>query len=99
MKEEKLTSVKRFGTRYGRTLKLKYGQIEVEQRKKHKCPYCAAVKVKRQAAGIWNCQRCKAKFTARAYTLQKKVVEAKVESSSSSLEEPQEEQADEEQEA
>jgi large subunit ribosomal protein L37Ae len=72
MADEKLTSVKRFGTRYGRTLKLKYGQIEVEQRKKHKCPYCSNAAVKRIAVGIWNCKKCGVKFTGKAYTIAKK---------------------------
>jgi large subunit ribosomal protein L37Ae len=72
MADEKLTSVKRFGTRYGRTLKLKFGQIEVEQRKKHKCPYCSNAAVKRQAVGIWECKKCGVKFTGKAYTIAKK---------------------------
>jgi large subunit ribosomal protein L37Ae len=72
MSDEKLTSVKRFGTRYGRTMKLKYGQIEAEQRKKHKCPYCSHAAVKRQAVGIWKCGKCGVKFTGKAYTIAKK---------------------------
>ena len=100
MKEEKVTSVKRFGTRYGRTLKLKFGKIEVEQRKKHKCPYCAAVQVKRIALGIWSCTKCGAKFAARAYTIAKKQVEQPQEAPAQSFEEHQEEtQEEEEQEA
>src|SRR3989338_2550629 len=71
-KDEKLTSVKRFGTRYGRTMKLKFGKIETEQRKKHKCPYCDAFQVKRLSAGIWECRKCHIKFSGRAYTLVKK---------------------------
>ena len=62
-------SVKRFGARYGRGVKLKFGKIEAEQRKKHPCPYCRAVRVKRVAAGIWECRKCGSKFTGRAYTL------------------------------
>jgi len=62
-------SVKRFGSRYGRTTRAKAGKIEAEQRKKHKCPYCLATRVKRVAAGIWNCSKCGAKFTGKAYTI------------------------------
>lgn len=71
--EEKLGSVKRFGARYGRKPKLKFSKIEAEQRKLHKCPYCSKVAVKRIAAGIWNCRKCSAKFTGRAYSISKKI--------------------------
>jgi large subunit ribosomal protein L37Ae len=64
-------SVKRLGTRYGRTVKFKLGKIESEQRKKHKCPYCNYVKVRRKALGIWHCSKCGATFTNKAYTVGK----------------------------
>jgi len=69
--KKELGSIKRFGARYGRTLKLKLAKIEKEQRKKHKCPYCSSLHVKRVAAGIWSCRKCKAKFTGKAYTIAK----------------------------
>jgi large subunit ribosomal protein L37Ae len=64
-------SVKRLGTRYGRTVKFKLGKIEAEQRKKHKCPYCNYVKVRKKALGIWHCTKCGATFTNKAYTVGK----------------------------
>lgn len=64
-------SVKRLGTRYGRTIKFKLGKIEAEQRKKHKCPYCNYAKVRRKALGIWHCKKCGATFTNKAYTVGK----------------------------
>lgn len=64
-------SVKRLGTRYGRTLRFKLGKIESEQRKRHKCPYCSYVQVRRLSAGIWECKKCGAKFTNKAYTVGK----------------------------
>src|SRR3989344_8792172 len=74
--EEKLGlgSVKRFGARYGRKLKLKFSKIETEQRKLHKCPYCNKTAVKRIAVGIWNCKKCHAKFTGKAYSVSKKII-------------------------
>ncbi|MBI4145974.1 50S ribosomal protein L37ae [Candidatus Woesearchaeota archaeon] len=66
-------SVKRFGTRYGRTTKYKLAKIEVEQRKKQDCPYCGKAKVRRVSYGIWNCQKCHNTFTARAYNVGKKL--------------------------
>nr|MCK4930314.1 50S ribosomal protein L37ae [Nanoarchaeota archaeon] len=64
-------SVRRLGSRYGRTVRFKLGKIEAEQRKKHKCPYCNYVKVRRVSAGIWHCKKCGATFTNKAYTVGK----------------------------
>jgi len=72
-KIDKLGSAKRFGARYGTRTKHKFAKIEKEQRKKHKCPYCGQVKVKRVAVGIWNCRKCNSKFTGRAYTISKTI--------------------------
>lgn len=70
---KKLSSIKRFGARYGRTVKHKFAKIEHQQRKKYKCTYCNYTKVKRVAAGIWQCGKCNAKFTGKAYTIAKKI--------------------------
>ena len=72
--EENLGSVKRFGARYGRKLKVKFSKIETEQRKLHKCPYCSKTAVKRIAVGIWNCRKCNAKFTGKAYSITNKII-------------------------
>ncbi|MBN2422645.1 50S ribosomal protein L37ae [Candidatus Woesearchaeota archaeon] len=64
-----LGTAKRFGPRYGRTTKLRFAEIEQEQRKLHKCPYCHNMKVKRISVGIWKCKKCNAKFTGKAYTI------------------------------
>jgi len=71
---EKFDSAKKFGVRYGRRLKERFSKIETEQRKKHKCPYCSAIKVKRLALGIWECRKCGAKFTGKAYSIKKKII-------------------------
>ena len=59
---------KRFGARYGIRPKKSFAKIESEQRKKHKCPYCLKVNVKRVSTGIWECRSCSAKFTGKAYS-------------------------------
>lgn len=71
-----LSTIKRFGTRYGRTTRHKIGLIESVQKQKHKCPYCAQMRVKRVAMGIWQCRKCNAQFTGKAYTTAKKKVTA-----------------------
>lgn len=69
----KIGSSKRFGARYGRTIKHNFAKIEHEQRKLHKCPYCNKIAVKRLATGIWYCKKCDAKFTGKAYTIKDSV--------------------------
>ncbi|MBI4738670.1 50S ribosomal protein L37ae [Candidatus Woesearchaeota archaeon] len=66
-------SIKRFGTRYGASKKLKFAQVEAQHRGKHTCPYCNYVQTKRVAAGIWMCNKCNAKFAARAYSPEKTI--------------------------
>lgn len=60
---------KRFGARYGRKTKVKFAQVEKKQRATWKCPYCNKTAVKRLAAGIWQCNKCEAKFAGKAYTV------------------------------
>jgi len=63
------TSVRRFGARYGRRTKLRYGILEESQRARHKCPYCNKIQVKRLSTGVWYCLKCDSKFTGKAYSL------------------------------
>ena len=72
--EEKLGSTKRFGARYGRTVKERFAKIEKKHRGLHKCPYCNMKKVKRQAVGIWQCGKCSAKFAGKAYTFKRHTI-------------------------
>lgn len=62
-------SVKRFGARYGKKVRERLARVEELQKKRYKCPYCNALKVKRLYAGIWQCTRCKAVFTSKAYNV------------------------------
>ncbi len=68
-----LGSAGRFGTRYGPTVKRKVAAIEAESRAKHVCPYCGKKKARRVSVGIWRCEKCKAKFTGKAYSVTKKI--------------------------
>lgn len=65
-------SSKKFGVRYGRRLRLKHEAVETEQKTKYKCPYCHKHAVKRRAMGIWECPKCSAIFTGKAYSIAKK---------------------------
>ncbi|MEK6874389.1 MAG: 50S ribosomal protein L37ae [Nanoarchaeota archaeon] len=73
-KELNLTSVKRFGTRYGPRLRNKVAEIELSSRAWHKCPYCSRASVKRVATGIFNCRKCQETFTGKAYMPIKKII-------------------------
>jgi large subunit ribosomal protein L37Ae len=68
--EKRYGTIKRFGARYGRTLKLRLAKVESVQRGKHKCPYCNSLKAKRLSTGIWHCRKCNAKFTGKAYSIE-----------------------------
>ncbi len=64
-------SSKRYGVRYGRRLRQKYEAVETEQKTKYQCPYCHKIAVKRMAVGIWQCPKCAAVFTGKAYSIVK----------------------------
>ena len=60
--------IRKFGVRYGATPRNKAFEIELVQKRPQKCPYCAKYKIKRIAAGIYNCQSCQKKFTGKAWS-------------------------------
>lgn len=61
-------TAKRFGPRYGNTLRNRVSKIESISRKTHKCIFCEKTSVKRKAYGIWECRSCGKKFVGKAYT-------------------------------
>jgi len=68
MKTKKLGRVARFKARYGKRVKDKVLKVELEEFKLHVCPSCGFEKVKRKAAGIFECKKCNLKFAGGAYT-------------------------------
>lgn len=64
-------STRKFGSRYGKTVRDKFGRLESEQSKDYKCPYCSREAVKRESAGIWVCDKCGSKFASKAYKVAK----------------------------
>ncbi len=65
---KKVLHTGRFGSRYGRGIRTRVLKVEIEQRKKHECPFCEKPKIKRIAGGLFECRSCSAKFTGGAFT-------------------------------
>jgi len=57
----------KYGSKYGRKLRLMFNKIENLQRAKYVCPSCKAKKLRRTSAGIWECKKCGAKIAGGAY--------------------------------
>ena len=64
---KKVRSVGRFAARYGVRIRRRILEVEVEQRKRHQCPRCAAYAVRRRGTGVWACRRCGHVFAGGAY--------------------------------
>jgi large subunit ribosomal protein L37Ae len=69
MKTKKVSSTGRFGVRYGKRIRESVLSIENKQRKRQECPYCKRLAAKRVGKGIWECRKCKKKFTGGTYFL------------------------------
>lgn len=68
MAKEKLKTVKRLGPRYGLKTRRRLDEIERGYRGKlRRCTKCGATKLRRVAAGIWQCRKCDQKFASHAY--------------------------------
>lgn len=67
-KKTRLGSTNRYGARYGVKNKEKVASLEKQHRRRQKCPFCNYVKVKRLSAGIWQCEKCNAKFAGKSYS-------------------------------
>ncbi len=65
-------TTKRFGARYGKRVKDRLRAIEKTDIKGQFCPYCRKPKIRRLSLGIFECTKCKAKFTGKAYSIGKK---------------------------
>lgn len=69
MKKKKLGSTKRFGTRYGASIKAKLAEVEKIQRSLQKCPHCNKVALKRESKGIFRCKSCGVLVAGKAYAI------------------------------
>ena len=67
MTKSEVRHTRRFGARYGVSVKARVEEVEVKQRKKHVCPKCGFQKVKRVSTGIFSCTKCRHKYAGGAY--------------------------------
>ncbi|BCU67365.1 50S ribosomal protein L37ae [Sulfolobales archaeon HS-7] len=60
---------KRFGARYGFTLRKKWEKVMIRRYDEHECPYCKSKgKIIRISSGIWTCKKCNNVWAGPAYT-------------------------------
>ena len=64
---KKVGSQRGLGVRYGSTVRKRYTKVIDGLRKRHKCPQCGFIKVKRESVGVWKCKKCSYTFTGGAY--------------------------------
>lgn len=64
---KKVGSAGKFGVRYGMRLRKKWVEVDRKQRRKHTCPVCRKLGVRRVSTGIWQCRKCGTKFAGGAY--------------------------------
>ncbi|MCK4222674.1 50S ribosomal protein L37ae [Candidatus Bathyarchaeota archaeon] len=57
-----------FKARYGTTVRKRFVEVTTESRRRHRCPKCNRLSIKRQSVGIWSCKKCGFTFTGGAYS-------------------------------
>ncbi|EAR95362.1 60S ribosomal protein L37a (macronuclear) [Tetrahymena thermophila SB210] len=66
---QKVGITRKYGTRYGASLRKVVKKFEITQHAKYGCPFCGKVAVKRAAVGIWKCKPCKKIIAGGAWEL------------------------------
>lgn len=68
MTTKKVGSTGKFGARYGVSIKKRVLKVNQSMKEQFNCPFCGFSRIKREAAGLFLCKKCGAKFTGGAYT-------------------------------
>ena len=66
-KMKKVGPTRGLGVRYGSTVRKRYMRATAGLKKKHRCPQCSFVRVKRVSVGVWKCRKCDYTFAGGAY--------------------------------
>jgi len=64
---KKVGTAGRFSSRYGVGIRKRILAVENKQNVTSSCPFCGFAAVRREAAGLFNCKKCEARFTGGAY--------------------------------
>lgn len=65
----KVGITRKYGTRYGASLRKIIKKFEVAQHARYLCPFCGKVAVRRRAIGIWSCKACHKVIAGGAWEL------------------------------
>ncbi len=60
---EKAGATARYGPRYGVSVRRRAGAALAKKSRSYTCPNCQYPKVRRKAAGIWECRKCQHTFS------------------------------------
>eukprot|EP00457_Paulinella_chromatophora_P023370 gb/GEZN01026758.1/.p1 GENE.gb/GEZN01026758.1/~~gb/GEZN01026758.1/.p1 ORF type:complete len:131 (-),score=17.27 gb/GEZN01026758.1/:105-497(-) len=66
---KKVGVVRKYGTRYGASLRKQIKKIEISQHATYTCNFCGKDTVKREVVGIWKCRACKKVVAGGAFSL------------------------------
>jgi large subunit ribosomal protein L37Ae len=67
MPKKKKTFGRRLRTRGGMSVRKQWTRITQSVRRRHRCPRCSSISVKRDSVGIWECGKCGYRFAGGAY--------------------------------
>ncbi len=67
MKTKKLGISARFGSKYGKSARDRFRDVQKIHKGVHVCPKCIKPGLKRKASGIWECGKCHYKMAGKAY--------------------------------
>ena len=70
MRTKKVKASGKLRAGYGKSVREKYRDVEIKQRKAQSCPFCKKT-VQRKSTGIWECRNCGKRFASHAYYLKK----------------------------
>ncbi len=60
-------STRRFGARYGATIRKRVEKIERKKKRKYPCPNCRKRTLRWVAVGLWECKNCGFKMAGAAF--------------------------------
>ena len=60
-------STRRFGARYGSTIRKRVEKIERKKKKRYLCPNCRKRALRWVAVGLWECRNCGFKMAGAAF--------------------------------